>query len=161
MERLDESIMFRDQQKETLIPLCKQLKYFYYLCSGTGHADFGDSFETVLSYSNTEDLQSKIKLLEFNLSPASNPYEAIPEFPEYKQPGKITINGQNCYVSIGEKRISFSVIITSADGGIEGAFQTCKGIEEFLDSKNLYMTKFTEMENWINCLSPKLYPEFF
>lgn len=73
------------------------------------------------------------------------------------------IENNKCWVAIRGTKVEFSVF--GANGNLyevsQKDYESCKKIEAFFDKYDLHKNINLDIENQINCISKKNYPELF
>lgn len=143
--KLSDNWIFQNLQRTNVINWINDLKYFYFIRAIGGHANDGDAFICELK-SNTEyELKSMLKKIGI------------------KNTGHQLIENNKCYVSIKERKLEFSVF--GGNGNMyeisNEDYKTCKQLECLFDEYDLWKYKNSDIENQINCISKKNYPELY
>jgi hypothetical protein len=125
--------MFQDHSPEECLRWAQSLHYFYFMRAFGGHAGDSDQLEVVFQFSDFSDLTKKLNLLGIALQkiPAdkeipvpgkSYPGDVyatlaspIPQFPEYEQPGHVTINDTPIFCYIVENRLELTLFGGNGD----------------------------------------------
>ncbi len=125
--------MFQDHSPEECLRWAQSLRYFYFMRAVGGHANDADQLEVVFQFSDFSDLTKKLNLLGITLQkiPAdkevpvpgkSYPGDVyatlaspIPQFPEYEQPGHVTINETPVFCYILKNRLELTLFGGNGD----------------------------------------------
>lgn len=137
--------IFQNTQPINLINWIINLKYFYFIRAIGGHANDGDAFVCELKFNSDDQVSSILKKIGVEGS------------------GYNLIENNKCWVSIKDTRIEFSIF--GANGNLyevsQKDYESCKKIESLFDKYDLHKYINLDIENQINCISKKNYPELF
>ncbi len=176
-EKLSEIWLFEKHSESEVKSWLKKLKYGFFKRAYGGHANDGDSFEIWLNYKTEKEffeILGKLKI-ELNSIPSNSP-KAIPgksysskefekfkneikDYPNFEQPMHIEIYEIPSFCWIGNGRITFS--FTNRYEITETDFNNCLKLESIIEKNDLGKNVSSDYENWITCISRKVYPELF
>jgi len=181
-EKLSEIWLFKKHSESEIKSWLKKLNYGFFKRANGGHANDGDNFQIWLNYKSEKELFEILEKLKIELKriPINSP-KAIPgksynwkefekfkseikDFPNFEQPLHIEINEIPCFCWIENGRISFSLSGSENGNGYEvteSDFNNCLKLESVFEINDLAKYVSSDYENWITCISRKVYPELF
>lgn len=143
--KLSERWIFQSIQPNILINWIANLKYFHFIRAIGGHANDGDAFVCELKFNSEDEVFSILKKI------------GVENF------GYNLIENKQCYISIKNTKVEFS--ISGANGNpyevSQKDYEYCKKIESLFNRYNLHVYLNLDIENQVNCISKKNYPELF